>query len=138
MKGRLEITRFVAADRDNPARMYGLYPARALSLSARTRISSSGIRNGIWRIQNESLHHAVDYTPYEGMELLGFPNIVISRARSWSMADSPLRWPEGAIFWNAPSPTPLGARGKSGPQRKTVPSFLWGPLDNPDRRRVPT
>ena len=79
MKGRLQITRFVAVTATNPARMYGLYPRKgtiAVGSDADLVIWDPERR---WRIQNENLHHAVDYTPYEGMEMLGFPNTVISR-----------------------------------------------------------
>jgi dihydropyrimidinase len=30
-------------------------------------------------IRNEDLHHAVDYTPYEGRQVMGWPQIVLSR-----------------------------------------------------------
>ncbi|MFP3570740.1 dihydropyrimidinase, partial [Paraburkholderia sp. SIMBA_030] len=31
------------------------------------------------RIANASLHHAVDYTPYEGIEVTGWPRHCLSR-----------------------------------------------------------
>lgn len=79
MEGRLDITRFVALTSTNPAKLYGLYPQKgSLTVGSDADIV-------IWdpdkhvRINNEILHHAVDYTPYEGIDVQGWPVTVISR-----------------------------------------------------------
>ena len=78
-KGRIELTKFVELTATNPARIYGLYPRKgtiAVGADADLAIWDSDrqvtITNGI-------LHHNVDYTPYEGMKVRGWPITVLSR-----------------------------------------------------------
>jgi dihydropyrimidinase len=77
--GRLELTKFVALTATNPARLYGLYPRKGtIAVGADADVA-------IWNperrvtITNDLLHHDVDYTPYEGMTVTGWPEIVLSR-----------------------------------------------------------
>ena len=78
-KERIELTRFVALTATNPARIYGLYPRKG------TVAVGSDADVALWdpvrevTISNEMLHHNVDYTPYEGMRVRGWPETVISR-----------------------------------------------------------
>jgi dihydropyrimidinase len=79
MDGRLPLTSFVALTATNPARIYGLYPRKgSLAIGADADIA-------IWDprrcevITNERLHHAVDFTPYEGTRVTGWPIMTISR-----------------------------------------------------------
>jgi len=79
MEGRMDLTRFVALTSTNPAKLYGLYPQKgSLTVGSDADIV-------IWdpdkhvQINNEILHHAVDYTPYEGIDVQGWPVTVISR-----------------------------------------------------------
>lgn len=78
-KGRIPLTRFVALTATNPARLYGLYPQKGtIAVGADADIA-------LWNpdrevtITNAMLHHNVDYTPYEGRRVTGWPEIVISR-----------------------------------------------------------
>ncbi|MGI9384672.1 MAG: dihydropyrimidinase [Methyloligellaceae bacterium] len=78
-KGRISLQQFVALTATNAARIYGLYPRKG-------SIAIGGDADlVIWEpnrpvtIANEDLHHAVDYTPYEGMSITGWPSTVISR-----------------------------------------------------------
>lgn len=79
MKGRIALTRFVALTATNPARIYGLYPRKG------TIVVGGDADLVIWdperriTVTNGILHHNVDYTPYEGMELQGWPAATISR-----------------------------------------------------------
>ena len=68
-KGRIDIRRFVELTSANPARIYGLYPRKGtIAVGADADIA-------IWdpdkevEITNDILHHNVDYTPYEGMQV---------------------------------------------------------------------
>jgi dihydropyrimidinase len=77
--GRLELTKFVALTATNPAKLYGLYPRKGtIAVGADADIA-------IWNperqvtITNDLLHHDVDYTPYEGMTVTGWPETVLSR-----------------------------------------------------------
>ncbi|KKB86108.1 dihydropyrimidinase [Devosia limi DSM 17137] len=71
MKGRIDLNRFVSLTSSGPARLYGLYPRKgtiAVGADADLAIWDADHR---WTVTNDKLHHAVDYTPYEGMELQG-------------------------------------------------------------------
>ncbi len=85
LKGRIDLHQFVALTAANPARMYGLYPRKG------TIAVGSDADMVIWddkrevTITNSMLHHAVDYTPYEGMKVTGWPAVTISRGETvWS------------------------------------------------------
>ncbi|MBO9538913.1 dihydropyrimidinase [Herbaspirillum sp.] len=78
-KGRIDLNRFVALTATDPAKMYGLYPRKG------TIAIGSDADIAIWDphkeviIRNEMLHHDVDYTPYEGMRITGWPETTLSR-----------------------------------------------------------
>jgi dihydropyrimidinase len=78
-KKRITLQDFVALTAANPARLYGLYPRKG------TIAIGSDADLVIWDTQkrvtitNDILHHNVDYTPYEGIEVTGWPETVISR-----------------------------------------------------------
>lgn len=78
-KGRMDLNTFVALTATNPAKLYGLYPRKG------TIAIGSDADLVIWDAQrevtltNEMLHHNVDYTPYEGMTIMGYPSVTISR-----------------------------------------------------------
>ncbi|MBD3885649.1 dihydropyrimidinase [Phormidium tenue FACHB-886] len=78
-KGRIDLNQFVALTSTNAAKLYGLYPRKG------TIAIGSDADLVIWdaerevTITNDRLHHNVDYTPYEGMKLRGYPEITLSR-----------------------------------------------------------
>ena len=78
-QGRLDLNQFVALTATNPAKLYGLYPRKG------TIAIGSDADLVIWdpyqtvTITNSMLHHNVDYTPYEGMKITGYPEVTISR-----------------------------------------------------------
>ena len=82
LKGRIDLHQFVALTSANPARMYGLYPRKG------TIAVGSDADLVIWddkrevTIRNSALHHAVDYTPYEGMKITGWPALTLSRGEA--------------------------------------------------------
>ena len=79
LKKRIDMHQFVALSATNPAKLYGLYPRKG------TIAVGSDADLVIWdhkrevTIRNESLHHAVDYTPYEGMRISAWPAVTLSR-----------------------------------------------------------
>ncbi|MDQ2185718.1 dihydropyrimidinase [Alcaligenaceae bacterium A4P071] len=79
MTGRMTIERFVALTATNHARTYGLHPRKGTI--------AVGADIGIWNperrvtISTAMLHDNVGYTPYEGREVQGWPEIVVSRGR---------------------------------------------------------
>lgn len=78
-KGRISLQRFVELSATNPARLYGLYPRKGtLAIGADADIVIFDPDRKV-TISNSLLHHAVDYTPYEGLEVTGWPETVLSR-----------------------------------------------------------
>jgi dihydropyrimidinase len=76
--GRMTINRFVELTSTNPAKAYGLHPRKG------TIAVGSDADLVVWderdvTIRNSQLHHAVDYTPYEGMRLKAWPGLTLSR-----------------------------------------------------------
>ena len=78
-KGRISLNRFVELVATNPAKMYGLHPRKgtlAVGSDADVVVFDPDARRVI---RSEKLHHNVDYTPYEGMVVDGWPVTVLSR-----------------------------------------------------------
>jgi dihydropyrimidinase len=77
--GRIGLTDFVALTATNAAKLYGLYPRKG------TIAVGSDADIAIWdperpvTITQAMLHDAMDYTPYEGMQIKGWPTTVLSR-----------------------------------------------------------
>lgn len=79
VKGRISLSRFVELTATNPAKMYGLYPRKgSLAIGADADIVVYDPDRKV-TITNDMLHHNVDYTPYEGMAITGWPETVLSR-----------------------------------------------------------
>ncbi len=79
LKKRIDVHQFVALTATNPASMYGLYPRKgtiAIGSDADLVIWDKGSE---MTIRNSALHHAVDYTPYEGMRISAWPALTLSR-----------------------------------------------------------
>ncbi|WP_296432557.1 dihydropyrimidinase [Rhizobium sp. UBA1881] len=80
-KGRIDINRFVALSSTNHAKQYGLYPQKG------TIAIGSDADITLWdplkqvTVTNDILHHGADYTPYEGLEVLGWPVLTMLRGR---------------------------------------------------------
>lgn len=78
-KGRIDINRFVALTATNHAKTYGLYPQKG------TIAIGSDADLTIWdpkmhrTIRHAAMHDGCDYTPYEGLEVIGWPVTVILR-----------------------------------------------------------
>ena len=77
LDGRITINRFVELTSTNPAKAYGLHPRKgtiAVGTDADLVIWSATPRT----IRNADLHHAVDYTPYEGIEVQAWPALTLA------------------------------------------------------------
>jgi dihydropyrimidinase len=94
--GRITLQKFVELTSTNPAKAYGLHPRKG-------SIAVGGDADlVVWderevTIANGRLHHAVDYTPYEGMRLKAWPGLTLSR---------------GEVVWDGKSFTGQAGRGK--------------------------
>ncbi|WP_372890380.1 dihydropyrimidinase [Rhodosalinus sp.] len=79
VKGRISLRQFVALSSTNAARLYGMLPRKGtLAIGADADIA-------IWdpedtRVAGE-MHDAMDYNPFEGMKVTGWPVTVLSRGR---------------------------------------------------------
>ncbi len=81
-KGRIDINTFVAVTSTNHAKTYGLYPRKG------TIAVGSDADIAIWdpskrmTIANANQHHGSDYTPYEGIEVTGWPVLTMVRGKT--------------------------------------------------------
>ncbi len=81
VKGRIHINQFVALTASNHAKTYGLYPRKG------TIAVGSDADIAIWdadctrTLKHELLHDGSDYTPYEGLEVTGWPILTMVRGR---------------------------------------------------------
>jgi dihydropyrimidinase len=96
LAGRITLQKFVELTATNPAKAYGLHPRKG------TIAVGSDADLVIWderalAVDNRKLHHAVDYTPYEGMQLKAWPGMTLSR---------------GEVVWDGTSFTGQAGRGK--------------------------
>ena len=81
MKKRIDLTHFVRITATNHAKAYGLYPRKgSIAIGADADIA-------IWdptitrTIRHADLHDGSDYTPYEGIEVTGWPVTTMVRGR---------------------------------------------------------
>jgi dihydropyrimidinase len=94
--GRITLQKFVELTSTNPAKAYGLHPRKG------TIAVGSDADLVVWderdvKLSNGQLHHAVDYTPYEGMQLKAWPGLTLSR---------------GEVVWDGKSFTGQAGRGR--------------------------
>jgi dihydropyrimidinase len=94
---RLSLNRFVELTATNPAKLYGLYPRKGtIAIGADADVAVWDPEREV-TITNAMLHHAVDYTPYEGMRIRGWPALTLSR---------------GEIVWDGHRPRGAPGRGR--------------------------
>lgn len=78
-KGRIGLDEFVRLSSSNAARLMGLYPQKGAILPG------SDADLVLWdpaqkrTLTNDMMGHAIDYTPYEGMEVTGWPVATLRR-----------------------------------------------------------
>lgn len=111
-KQRISLNQFVAITATNPAKIYGLYPRKGtIAVGADADIA-------IWdpdkpvTISIDMLHDNLDYTPYEGREITGYPILTLSR---------------GEVVWDGKDPKGTPGRGQ----------FLECDLPNPPQTGGP-
>ena len=81
MKGRITLNHFVALAAGNASQIYGLDHSKGSITQGRDADIA------IWdpeierEVKAEDLHDNMDYTPYEGMQITGWPTTVIQRGR---------------------------------------------------------
>jgi dihydropyrimidinase len=80
---KLTLTKSVEVTSTNPAKLYGLYPRKGAIIPGVSDADlviwyPEGRRPGI-TLTNSMLHHATDYTPYEGRYVKNWPRYTILR-----------------------------------------------------------
>jgi dihydropyrimidinase len=82
VKGRLSLNQFVALTATNHAKMYGLHPKKGtIAVGADADIAIWDPERKV-TIRQAILHHGSDYTPYEGLEVTGWPVTTIVRGKT--------------------------------------------------------
>jgi dihydropyrimidinase len=78
LAGRITAQKFVELTSTNPAKTYGLHPRKgSIAIGSDADLVIWDERDVT--IDNAMLHHAVDYTPYAGMQLKAWPGVTLSR-----------------------------------------------------------
>jgi dihydropyrimidinase len=79
VKGRIDLSRFVALTASNNAKLYGLHPKKGtIAVGADADLALWDPEKRVV-IRSDNLHSNCGYTPYEGMEVQGWPELVMSR-----------------------------------------------------------
>jgi dihydropyrimidinase len=79
--GRIDLNGFVQLTATNPAKRFGLYPRKG------TIAPGADADLVLWdparrvTLTNALMQHAIDYTPYEGLAVTGWPTMTIARGR---------------------------------------------------------
>ncbi len=95
--GRISLNHFVALTATNPARIYGLHPRKGtIAVGADADIAIWDAELAV-TISHDRLHDAMDYTPYEGRTVTGWPVVTLSR---------------GEVVWNGKEPRGAPGRGR--------------------------
>jgi dihydropyrimidinase len=120
--GRISPNTFVALTSTNAAKLYGLYPRKgSIAIGGDADLVVWDLEHR-FTLTNAMLHHAVDYTPYEGMELSAWPALTLSRGEVvWEGAAGGgrvLEAPGRGKFLPCARPAPAKPRARPGASRR--------------------
>jgi dihydropyrimidinase len=79
--GRISLNRFVELTSTSPAKIFGLFPRKGTIAPGSDADLVIFDPNRTQRLSYKTLHMNVDYNPYEGREVTGVTDTVISRGR---------------------------------------------------------
>jgi dihydropyrimidinase len=78
-KGRIDLATFIAIGATNAAKLMGLWPQKGtIAIGADADLAIWDPERRV-TLTNAIMHHGVDYTPYEGMEVTGWPVTTLCR-----------------------------------------------------------
>jgi dihydropyrimidinase len=80
-KGRISLQEFVALSATNHAKMYGLYPQKGSIMVGADADIAIWDPNRRVTITQDLMLHGSDYTPYEGIDVVGWPITTLLRGR---------------------------------------------------------
>ena len=111
LTGRMTLNRFVELTSTNPAKAYGLHPRKgSIAIGSDADLVIWSEREFVLR--NADLHHAVDYTPYEGQSLKAWPALtLIGGAVVWDGEFHPRAGHGRFLRCGRPTLAPEGGRG---------------------------
>jgi len=104
--GRIDLNHFVRLTATNPAKLFGLYPRKG------TIAPGSDADLVVWdpdrrvTITNALMQHVIDYTPYEGMAVTGWPVATVKGGRV-AMRDGKVQAEPGTGKFLARAPYPF-------------------------------
>lgn len=81
VEGRISLNQFVALTSTNHAKMYGLYPKKGSIAPGFDADIVLWDPNRQVTISQSLMHHGADYTPYEGIDVTGWPVTTILRGK---------------------------------------------------------
>ena len=115
--GRIDLERFVELTATAPAKMYGLHPRKGvIAIGSDADLVIWGAAAPV-TITRTALHSACDYTPYEGITVPAWPEIVVQRGMVLAEHGRLLAAPGQGRFLPCERPAParpLGARRPTG------------------------
>jgi dihydropyrimidinase len=77
-KGRISVEKFVDLVATQPARLFGLERKGRIAVGADADIVLWDAKRQV-TLTNSLMQHAIDYTPYEGIKVTGWPTMTLSR-----------------------------------------------------------
>jgi dihydropyrimidinase len=80
-KGRFSVNRFVELVSTTPAKLFGLYPRKGTIAAGSDADLVIFDPNRKQTISAKTHHMRVDYSMFEGIEVTGMPDVVLSRGR---------------------------------------------------------
>jgi dihydropyrimidinase len=123
-KQRIDLRQFVALTSTNHAHTYGIYPRKGAIQPGSDADLVIWDADRTVRVSHSQLHDAAGYTPYEGREVTGWPDTVVSRGRI-AMQDNRLLAARGSGRFIARStPAPVAARRAPSPEAQFVRSVF--------------
>ncbi|HLN10488.1 MAG TPA: dihydropyrimidinase [Xanthobacteraceae bacterium] len=122
-KGRLGLERFVEVTAEAPAKLYGLHPRKGtIAVGADADLA-------IWNPERKvtltaaMMHDLSGYTPYEGREIVGWPETVLSRGRVIVDGGSLLAKPGSGQFLARNAGAAAEPTGRVGPELDPARNF---------------
>jgi dihydropyrimidinase len=97
-KGRFSINRFVELVSTTPAKLFGLYPRKGTIAAGSDADLVIFDPNRKHTISAKTHHMRVDYSMFEGIQVTGMPDVVLSRGRVVVEGDKFLGRPGGGEF----------------------------------------
>lgn len=94
-KGRIDLNTFVRITATNPARLFGLYPRKGSIAPGFDADLVLWDPNKRTTLTNTHMQHIIDYTPYEGLEVTGWPVATLRRGEI-VMRDGKVQAPPGS------------------------------------------